>query len=361
MMSAFWIRIGRSANQRTVSACHGSRVSATLTTIILIIMITFKAAGCLRHPHTPRYLSPTKMNQQLPSLHMSTLQSSNQAASFKRSNPRGDLYQIESFHHVEFYCGDATSVYKRLTVGLGLELVSKSDQSTGNKEHASYVLQSGNARIICTAPYGGEEVDANSDSNSNSNNVDTQEKHRKDATVLPGFSRDIAVEFFNRHGLAIRAVAIEVADVAIAYDTMLSRGAVSRLSPQIIEDKDQKGFVTIAEVQLYGDVVLRLLDVKHFHGQFLPNFEDVNQRINENIFHGNSTVARPLGASSGVFKIDRFDHVVGNLWSLQPTMGLLKNITVSGIVNTIHSGEFSVAHPMIVVIVSLSFLSFILK
>ena len=62
---------------------------------------------------------------------------------FKRTNPKSDRFDVSSFHHVEFYCGDATSAYKRFMLGLGLELVSKSDQSTGNTRQASYVLQSG--------------------------------------------------------------------------------------------------------------------------------------------------------------------------------------------------------------------------
>jgi 4-hydroxyphenylpyruvate dioxygenase len=32
---------------------------------------------------------------------------------FVRSNPRSDRFPVHKFHHVEFWCGDATNTYKR--------------------------------------------------------------------------------------------------------------------------------------------------------------------------------------------------------------------------------------------------------
>jgi 4-hydroxyphenylpyruvate dioxygenase len=32
---------------------------------------------------------------------------------FKRHNPRSDKFPVYRFHHVEFWCSDATNVYKR--------------------------------------------------------------------------------------------------------------------------------------------------------------------------------------------------------------------------------------------------------
>lgn len=52
-----------------------------------------------------------------------------------------DKLDAIKFHHIEFYCGDAVTTYKRFQLGLGAKLVAKSDQSTGNNIYASYVLQ----------------------------------------------------------------------------------------------------------------------------------------------------------------------------------------------------------------------------
>jgi hypothetical protein len=62
---------------------------------------------------------------------------------FKRSNPLSDRFPIYGFHHVEFWCSDATNTSRRFAFGLGMTAVGKSDQGTGNQHYASYVLQSG--------------------------------------------------------------------------------------------------------------------------------------------------------------------------------------------------------------------------
>ena len=37
-------------------------------------------------------------------------------------------FRMKKFHHVEFYCGDATAAASRFIWGLGMSLVAKSDQ-----------------------------------------------------------------------------------------------------------------------------------------------------------------------------------------------------------------------------------------
>jgi 4-hydroxyphenylpyruvate dioxygenase len=32
---------------------------------------------------------------------------------FKRHNPRSDRFTVHRFHHIEFWCADATNTYKR--------------------------------------------------------------------------------------------------------------------------------------------------------------------------------------------------------------------------------------------------------
>ncbi|CAM9788958.1 unnamed protein product, partial [Ectocarpus sp. 12 AP-2014] len=75
------------------------------------------------------------------------------ASATSKENTRTDLFRMKKFHHVEFYCGDATAAASRFVWGLGMKLVAKSDQSTGNAQHASYVVQSNDLRFVCTAPY----------------------------------------------------------------------------------------------------------------------------------------------------------------------------------------------------------------
>jgi hypothetical protein len=65
------------------------------------------------------------------------------AAGFVRSNPRSDRFTVHDFAHVEVWCGDASTTWRRWAHGLGLRLVAKSDHSTGNSTYASYVCRCG--------------------------------------------------------------------------------------------------------------------------------------------------------------------------------------------------------------------------
>ena len=40
------------------------------------------------------------------------------ASNFKRSNPMTDRFEVDRFHHVEFWCADATSTWKRCAAEL---------------------------------------------------------------------------------------------------------------------------------------------------------------------------------------------------------------------------------------------------
>jgi len=212
-----------------------------------------------------------------------------------------DKIAVSSFHHIEFYCGDATSYSRRFMGSLGVDLMSKTDHSTGNSKYASYLMQSGDMKMVFTAPY---KFD---DSAESSNGIN-------DATLpFPGYSSKYAADFFSAHGFAARAVAVTVENVQVAYDTMVKNGGQSVLPPTIVQDKNKQGSCFIAEVKLYGDVVLRLLDTADFSGAFLPNFVDVKAST--------STV--------GKYGIARFDHIVGNVWSLKDTLTYVKNMTVS--------------------------------
>lgn len=150
-------------------------------------------------------------------------------------NELTDKIPVKKFHHVEFYCGDATNTYKRFLVGLGMEFICKSDQSTGNVEHASYVLQSGEMRMVFTAPYHKptlyrEPGSVNSGSSVDSSQSETQQN--PSSVPFPHFSSASASDFFRKHGLGVKTVAVEVGDVTASYNTMIQNGAVSSVSPK---------------------------------------------------------------------------------------------------------------------------------
>ena len=130
---------------------------------------------------------------------------------FVRSNPKTDRFvflkrllksnivfdirfAIHKFHHIEFWCSDAISTAKMFMHALGLNLVAKSDLTTGNKKYASYALQSNELIFIFSAPY---SLHLSGESST--------EPH-------PVFNHSQVHKFIVDHGLAVRAVTIKVDD-----------------------------------------------------------------------------------------------------------------------------------------------------
>ena len=226
----------------------------------------------------------------------------------RRKLLRGMQHESETigsvgFHHVEFYCGDAKSTAYRFALGLGMQMVGSTGQHTGNDQCVSYGLQSGDVRFLLTAPYstatssaGG--VAANSDG------------FPEDAPLpLPNFSPADAHHFFSKHGLAARAIGIEVKDAKVAFENSVAKGARPVLEPTFVPTcQGQKNLgqtlsgCQVAEVELYGDVVLRYVsfpDDKTFEQRmpFLPHLSPIQGKM----------------AERDTFGIARIDHAVGNV------------------------------------------------
>ncbi|KAG8069860.1 hypothetical protein GUJ93_ZPchr0006g45076 [Zizania palustris] len=204
---------------------------------------------------------------------------------FVRANPRSDRFHALAFHHVELWCADAASAAGRFSFALGAPLAARSDLSTGNSAHASLLLRSGSVAFLFTAPYA-RGVDAKTAS-------------------LPSFSADAARIFSAEHGLAVRAVALRVADAADAFRASVAAGARPAFGPA-----ELGGGFGFSEVELYGDVVLRFVSYPDStDASFLPGFEDVSN---------------PDAMDYG---LRRFDHIVGNVPELAPVAAYIAGFT----------------------------------
>ncbi|KAK6116324.1 hypothetical protein DH2020_049951 [Rehmannia glutinosa] len=209
---------------------------------------------------------------------------------FVRTNPKSDNFAVHKFHHIEFWCGDATNTARRFSWGLGMPLVAKSDLSTGNSAHASYLLRSGQLNFLFTAPYS-PSISAPS------------------SAAIPSFSFSAHRSFTSSHGLAVRAVAIQPFRLTSAS---ISRGAKPVSPPVLLSDNK----TAIAEVHLYGDAVLRYVSCGDngaaCDGWFLPGFEPVDDGVSyQELDYG----------------IRRLDHAVGNVPELEPAVEYLKKFT----------------------------------
>ncbi|XP_020209855.1 4-hydroxyphenylpyruvate dioxygenase-like, partial [Cajanus cajan] len=153
---------------------------------------------------------------------------------FVRTNPKSDRFQVNRFHHIEFWCTDATNAASRFSWGLGMPIIAKSDLSTGNQVHASYLLRSGDLSFLFSAPYSPSLY-----------------AHASTAAI-PTFDAAACLAFAANHGLGVRAIALEVADAEAAFSASVEHGAEPASPPVLLDGRT--GF---AEVRLYGDVGLR--------------------------------------------------------------------------------------------------------
>ncbi|KAJ7965052.1 4-hydroxyphenylpyruvate dioxygenase [Quillaja saponaria] len=220
---------------------------------------------------------------------------------FVRTNPRSDRFTVKRFHHIEFWCTDASNTARRFSWGLGMHQVAKSDLSTGNLTHASYLLRSGELCFLFTAPY--------------SPSIAAQENVGPTATAsIPTFDHAACRAFSASHGLAVRSIAMEVEDAEIAFSNSVANGAKPSSQPIILDNR-----AVIAEVQLYGDVVLRYISYKNPSQRsdrnpdswFLPKFEQMDELS-----------SYPLD-----FGIRRLDHAVGNVPELARALAYVKQFT----------------------------------
>lgn len=236
----------------------------------------------------------------------------------ERRRLRGMKHESENigslgFHHVEFYCGDAKSTAHRFSLALGMPCVGETGQSTGNDQCTSYGLVSGDFRLLMTAPY----------SQAMASQGGAPSPDDAAPSPLPSFSSEQAHAFFQKHGLAARAIGLEVEDAQDAFEKSVSKGATPVLEPTFVptcQAQTEKGSSLdgcyIAEVQLYDDVVLRYVSYpdgveKEANMPFLPHLAPCESSMSKRPTYG----------------IRRIDHAVGNVPNLLEAHNRVKGFT----------------------------------
>lgn len=219
----------------------------------------------------------------------------------RMENPHSDKFEMVKYDHLEFNAGDAVTTMKVMKTGFGMELVAQSLDATGNHTYASYVLKTNDVKFVITAPYLASQ------------------KHPEDHPPMATYSAEKAKAFFQRHGLGVSAIGVEVKDTAEAYKVTTASGARGVLPPTEIlaSEKEGGGKVIIAEIDLYsdlsskdplhaGETVIRFVQYVNFKGPFLPGYQAVSD-------------PRPLD-----YGITRVDHIVGNVFNMDNVVNQLK-------------------------------------
>ncbi len=185
-----------------------------------------------------------------------------QAAQFD-SRPiteEGDFLQIKSVDHIHFYVGNAKHAMYYWWKGFGFTPVAYSGLETGNRDFASYVLQSGQIRLVVSAAYGPSSA--------------------------------LAAHHM-LHGDGVKHIAIEVEDVEQAWRETTRRGGKSAWEPR--EQKDEHGVYRTAAIYTYGETVHVFVDRSQYKGPFAPTYRPISDKKAE---------------SAGLAAVD---HMVGNV------------------------------------------------
>ena len=172
-----------------------------------------------------------------------------------------DFLPLKGTDHVEFYVGNAKQSAHYYQHAFGFQLIAYSGPETGVRSKASYVLQQGKVRLVLTS------------------------------SLIP--NSEIS-DHVKSHGDGVKVLALWVDDVELSYGETISRGAVSAMEPQTLED--EHGQVKVCAIKTYGDTIHKFIERTHYQGPFLPGFIPMNS-----IFP-----SIPIG-------IQYVDHCVGNV------------------------------------------------
>jgi len=171
-----------------------------------------------------------------------------------------DFLQIKAIDHVHFYVGNAKQAMYYWWKAFGFKPVAYSGLETGNREFASYVLESGTARFVVSAPY---------------------------SPSSPLASHHML------HGDGVKVIAMEVEDAEKAWQATTSRGAKSAWS--LREEKDDHGIYRTSAIYTYGETLHVFVDRSQYKGVFAPTYRPIKDKATQ---------------SAGLAAID---HIVGNV------------------------------------------------
>jgi 4-hydroxyphenylpyruvate dioxygenase len=173
-----------------------------------------------------------------------------------------DPFPIDGWDALVWVVGNATQTAQFYQQVYGMRLVAYSGPEVGQRDHQSYVLESGGARFVING------------------------------AVDPGSP---LVATHTRHGDGIADISLQVPDVDKCIAQARATGATILAEPYDLAD--EHGTVRLAAIGVYGDVRHTLVDRSRYDGPYLPGYV--------------ARTAQSGQASPRLFQA--IDHVVGNV------------------------------------------------
>ena len=158
-----------------------------------------------------------------------------------------DWLPINGTDYIEFYVGNAKQAAHFYKTALGFQSHAYAGLETGLKDRTSYVVKQDKIRLVFTTP-------------------------------MPGAGDRAIFEHIEKHGDAVKVVALWVEDATKAWEETTSRGAKSFFAPTV--EEDENGKVVRSAIHTYGDTVHVFVERNEYDGPFLPGFVEWKSHYN---------------------------------------------------------------------------------
>jgi len=162
-----------------------------------------------------------------------------------------DPLPLRRIDHVRFLVGNARQSAYFYRNAFGFDVIAYAGLETRRKHESGYVLRQGNINFVLVSPLGPDHPQAKS---------------------------------LAQHGDGVIDIALEVDDVAKAYETTTRRGARGVVEPTLLEDKH--GVYEYATIAAYGDTTHSFVNRDRYRGTFAPGYEPLDpERYSPSTYH----------------------------------------------------------------------------
>jgi 4-hydroxyphenylpyruvate dioxygenase len=148
---------------------------------------------------------------------------------------------IRRIDHVRLVVGNARQSAYFYRNAFGFDVVAYAGLETGERDEAGYVLRQGEITLVLASPLRAD--------------------HPDNARLAA-------------HGDGVQDIALEVDDVAAAYEMALRRGAIGVTPPVVREDGS--GVYESATIRAYGDTTHSFVHRDRYRGTFAPGYEPLD-------------------------------------------------------------------------------------
>ena len=176
-----------------------------------------------------------------------------------------DPLSLIDVDHLELYVGNAKQAAYYYVSAWGFNITAHRGLESGSRDHASYLLEQGNIRLVLTSAL--------------------VESHPASAWV-------------RRFGDGVANIAFCTKDAEAAFETTVRRGAEAACEPT--SSQDSKGQIRSSAIHTFGEVIHTFVDRSGYMGTFLPGFEAIDPPVNR-VNH------------TGDCGLRFVDHLVGNV------------------------------------------------